>query len=153
MISIKVFKILLKKGLSIAFAESMTGGACAFEMIKNEGASKVIKGSLIAYSNEQKNMLLHIPLEEILTYGAVSNEVGMLMATKIAQIMNADIGVGITGNASLKYLSNQASQEVYIGIRIKERLYGYHEKYQGLTRLQAIKKTVKFVYQKLEENL
>jgi len=99
MISKKVFHQLTRKGLTIAFAESMTGGLVTYELIKNPGASKVIKGSMIAYSDEEKVNLLGISKDFIVKHSVVSKEVAIEMATRIQCQIISSIGVGITGNA------------------------------------------------------
>lgn len=54
MSSLSVLRKCLDKGLTMAFAESMTGGGACYEMIKNPGASKVVKGGMITYQEELK---------------------------------------------------------------------------------------------------
>ena len=153
MISKKTFQKLLKNGLTIAFAESMTGGLCAFEMIKNEGASNVIKGSLITYSDAQKIKWLDIKADEIKAHGVVSKEIAQQMAKQVRMLTDAHVGVSVTGYASLKSQTETQRLEAFIGIETKDLTDVYHIHLEGFSRLQAIKKTVRFVYEKLDEIL
>ena len=149
MISKKVFHQLVKKGLTIGFAESMTGGLMAYELIKNPGASKVIKGSIIAYSDEQKVNLLDISKDEIKKYPIVSKEIAIRMAIEIKHKIGASIGIGITGNAGPELQQGTDKQEVWIGISTDHQDVCYHLDLSGLSRIQAIRKAVRFTYEKL----
>ena len=149
MISKKVFHQLTRKGLTIAFAESMTGGLVTYELIKNPGASKVIKGSMIAYSDEEKVNLLGISKDFIVKHSVVSKEVAIEMATRIQCQIISSIGVGITGNAGPSLQEGTNKQEVWIGISTELHQYAYHLDLSGLSRIQAIRKAVRFTYEKL----
>jgi PncC family amidohydrolase len=149
MISTKVFHQLTRKGLTIAFAESMTGGLLSYEMVKNPGASKVIKGSILAYSDEQKVNLLGILKEEIEKYSVVSKEISIQMAIQVKHKIKSSIGVGITGNAGPSLQKGYDLKEVWIGISKEQCVEAYHLDLTGLSRIQAIRKAVRFTYEKL----
>jgi len=149
MISKKVFQQLTRKGLTIAFAESMTGGLATYELIKNPGASKVIKGSIVAYSDEQKVKLLGMPNDFIMHHSVVSKEVAIEMSTRIKEQMRSSIGVGITGNAGPSLQKGTDKQEVWIGISTDYHQVAYHLDLSGLSRIQAIRKATRFTYEKL----
>lgn len=140
MIEKKVYQQLLRNGLTIAFAESMTGGSLTYEMIKNPGSSKVLKGSIVAYNNAQKVKLLNINQSEIDQYSVVSEQVSRSMATSIRNIMGTDIGVGITGNAGPKIQDHTKNLEAWISIDFQGKVSSYNFEFCGLTRLEAIKK-------------
>lgn len=150
MISKYVYQELVKKGLTIAFAESMTGGALTYEMVKNPGASKVIKGSIVAYSNEQKMNLLQISKTDIDSYPVVSKEIASLMAKRIKKITGSSIGVGITGNAGPSFQENTYKQEAWLAIETDHHIETYHLNLENLTRLKAILKAVHFTYETLK---
>src|SRR5690606_28473150 len=138
---------LLNKGLTVAFAESMTGGAVTYELMKNPGASKVISGSIVAYSVKQKHNLLNMSLEDINKYGIVSKEVSMIMARKVKEIIGSDIGVGITGNAGPTLQENSNQKEAWISIFYKHETITLHINLEDSNRLEAIEKTVRFIYE------
>jgi PncC family amidohydrolase len=149
----KVFQKLLKNGLTIGFAESMTGGFSTYKLIQNPGASKVIKGSIIAYSDHEKVHLLGLDPLLLETLSSVSKEVSIEMAKSIQQLLNADIGVGITGNAGPSLQKGSHVHEAHIAIVYKQEVI--HEKIHlsNLSRLQSIRYTTEHVYQHLERLL
>jgi len=151
MISTDVFDLCTKNGLTIAFAESMTGGSLAYEMIKNPGSSKVISGSIIAYSVEQKMNLLRISEDKIKQHLIVSEVIAKEMATSVKSIMKSDIGVGVTGNAGPDKQENTRDLEVWIAIDFKGNMITRKVLFGNLTRLQAIKKTVHVTYEMLKD--
>jgi PncC family amidohydrolase len=151
MISTDVFDLCTKNGLTIAFAESMTGGSLAYEMIKNPGSSKVISGSIIAYSVEQKMNLLRISEDKIKQHLIVSEVIAKEMATSVKSIMKSDIGVGVTGNAGPDKQENTRDLEVWIAIDFKGNMITRKVLFGNLTRLQAIKKTVLVTYEMLKD--
>ncbi|MCF7930274.1 MAG: CinA family protein [Acholeplasmataceae bacterium] len=153
MIAQKVFEQCLANGLTIAFAESMTGGALAYEMIKNPGSSHVISGSIIAYNIEQKNKILGISLEDIKTYGIVSKHIAIEMATAVRKLMNTNIGVAVTGNAGPEKQESTSNLEAWIAIDFNGDVKAFNLKFNHLTRLEAIRKTVRLTYQKLNQSL
>ncbi|HPP06514.1 MAG TPA: nicotinamide-nucleotide amidohydrolase family protein, partial [Syntrophorhabdaceae bacterium] len=75
-----VANILKEKGLTIAVAESCTGGLIANRLTDVEGASKYFIAGFVTYSNESKSNFLNVPYELILKKGAVSHEVAYKMA-------------------------------------------------------------------------
>jgi len=90
---------LNKRNESIVFAESCTGGLLSSQITSVSGSSKVFKGSVIAYSNEIKNLLLNVPKELLNTYGAVSEEVAESMAIGVKNKLNSDWAISVSGIA------------------------------------------------------
>ena len=95
----RVFEQMLSKNLTLAAAESCTGGLLSKRMTDISGASQIFKGGTVVYSVESKEKLLGIEPKLIEEKGAVSAEVAGEMARNVRKILNADIGVGITGFA------------------------------------------------------
>ena len=93
------FTLLKEKQVTLAFAESCTGGEAAKRLTDLPGASTVFKGGVVTYTNEAKATLLGIDPDVINTEGAVSYEVAAEMAENIRSILKADIGIGVTGLA------------------------------------------------------
>ena len=93
------FALLKEKQVTLAFAESGTGGEAAKRLTDLPGASTVFKGGVVTYTNEAKTTLLGIDPDVINTEGAVSYEVAAEMAENIRAILKADIGIGVTGLA------------------------------------------------------
>jgi nicotinamide-nucleotide amidase len=94
-----VGEMLLEKGMTIAVAESCTGGLVAHRLTKIPGASRYLLCDVVAYSNESKQKILGVEKELIETYGAVSAEVVSAMSRGVRNISGADIGISTTGIA------------------------------------------------------
>lgn len=90
---------LVRKHLTLATAESCTGGLISHRLTNVSGSSAVFVGGVVAYSNEIKKSLLGVSESSLAQYGAVSNPVALEMATGVCKRLNSDIGVGITGIA------------------------------------------------------
>lgn len=90
---------LKKKNLSIATAESCTGGLLAHLLTNISGSSEYFERGVVTYSNISKIELLGIPKETIKEYGAVSEETAKAMAIGIKERSNVDIGISTTGIA------------------------------------------------------
>lgn len=90
---------LKKKNLSIATAESCTGGLLAHLLTNISGSSEYFERGVVTYSNISKIELLGIPKETIKDYGAVSEETARAMAIGIKERSNVDIGISTTGIA------------------------------------------------------
>lgn len=89
--------ILREKGLSIATAESCTGGYLAHLIAAVPGSSDYYLGGTIAYSNEVKINELEVPKNMLDEFGSVSEQVVIQMAKGIKNKLNADIGISLTG--------------------------------------------------------
>jgi len=94
-----VGKLLSERKLTIAIAESCTGGLIADRITNVSGSSEYFERGIIAYSNKSKVEELGVPLELISQHGAVSREVAEAMALGIRTRSNTDIGIAITGIA------------------------------------------------------
>ena len=86
-------------GLTIATAESCTGGLIASALTSVSGASLVLECGFVTYSNESKTQMLGVPANLIASKGAVSAEVARAMAEGALQRSKADIAVAVTGIA------------------------------------------------------
>jgi len=94
-----VGRMLTEKGLTIAVAESCTGGLIAHRLTNIPGSSKYLLCSVVAYSNESKHRILGVDKGLIKNYGAVSVEVARAMSEGVRRISGADIGISTTGIA------------------------------------------------------
>jgi PncC family amidohydrolase len=92
-------KILLKKKLTVAVAESCTGGLIAHTFTNIPGSSSYFLCGIVAYANLAKIRFLKISPDIIKEHGAVSKETAMAMAGNIKHLAQACIGVGVTGLA------------------------------------------------------
>jgi nicotinamide-nucleotide amidase len=95
----KVHNKLLLHKKTISLAESCTGGFVSSILTHIAGSSGYFLSSIVAYSNKSKEILLGIPAETIIKYGAVSSNIAKLMAENIRKKTNADFGLSVTGIA------------------------------------------------------
>ncbi len=99
MLEREVGELLKELGLTLAVAESCTGGLLAHRLTNIPGSSSYFIGGVVAYSNQVKTSLLGVSEETIKTKGAVSEETALQMARGVRELLKADIGIGITGIA------------------------------------------------------
>jgi nicotinamide-nucleotide amidase len=92
-------EMLINKKLTIATAESCTGGMVAAKLINYPGISSVFMDGAVTYSNEAKINRLGVSIETLDKYGAVSSEVASEMAKGIAKSAGTNIGISTTGIA------------------------------------------------------
>lgn len=94
-----VGNILMKKGYTLATAESCTGGYVSHLLTAIPGCSAWFAGSTVTYSYESKTRLLDVPQEVLISKGAVSEEVVRLMAENVRRRFSADCSVATSGVA------------------------------------------------------
>jgi len=90
---------LRKRKLTLAVAESCTGGLLGSRITDVPGSSDYFLGGVIAYQNEVKESLLRVPHEVIAAHGAVSAQTAEAMASGCWDLFKCDIAVSITGIA------------------------------------------------------
>ena len=94
-----VVKTLSDRGLTIACAETLTGGGITQALIRIPGSSRVLGFSAVVYSDRAKAEVLGISPETIRRFGAVSEETAREMAAGVAAAARADLGLAVTGVA------------------------------------------------------
>ena len=90
---------LLEEGVTLACAESCTGGELQKRVTDIPGASAALLGGVVVYTNEAKERLLGVPHELLEEKGAVSREVAAELARRVREKLGSGLGVGITGLA------------------------------------------------------
>jgi len=88
---------LIERGLTITTMESCTSGQVASLITDTEGASAILKGAFVTYSNEAK-VRQGVPAEIVDTYGVYSPQCAVAMAEACRAACEADIGIGVTGS-------------------------------------------------------
>ena len=143
-------KILTKKKLKIAFAESCTGGMLASEITSISGASKVFGLGLVTYSNQAKITVLKVNKSIIQKYGAVSQQCCEAMVKNLSKISKAQINVSITGVAG----PNGGTKKkpvglVYIGVKKNNKIFItknlFKEKSRKAIQKSTIRRTFKII--------
>ncbi len=94
-----VGRLLTKQGLTVAVAESCTGGLIGHRLTQVPGSSAYVDRGAICYSNRAKTDMLGVPIELIATHGAVSEEVAAAMARGIRERAGVSLGLSVTGVA------------------------------------------------------
>ena len=92
----KLTLLLIEKNMSITTMESCTSGQIASLITDTEGASAIMKGAFVTYSNEAK-LMQGVPQEVIDNYSVYSVQTAEAMAAASVRAYNADIGIGVTG--------------------------------------------------------
>jgi PncC family amidohydrolase len=90
---------LHSRGLTLATAESCTGGLVSDRITNISGSSEYFPGGIVAYSYEAKASLLGVSWETLNAHGAVSEETVLEMARGARKLFNANIGISISGIA------------------------------------------------------
>lgn len=119
--------LLTERGLSIAVAESLTGGALTAELVRIPGASLVLRGGVVAYQTELKHSLLGVDAALLAEHGAVHPEVAAQLARGVRQRLAvegwpADLGVATTGVAGPDPQDGQPVGTVHLGFAVGDRL-------------------------------
>lgn len=128
----QIKKLFIDKQLTLATAESCTGGLVASVITDISGSSTYYMGGVVSYSNESKIRLLHVSLQNIIDFGAVSESVVIEMAEGAARQFKTDIAISVsgimgpTGGTSLKPVGL-----VWIGIYDNGRSYARKYQFTG----------------------
>ncbi len=91
--------ICLSKKLTVATAESCSGGGVAAKLTAISGSSEYFLGSVVAYANSIKHKVLNVPKQNLTIYGAVSKETVSCMLQGVKQLMQSDYAVAVSGIA------------------------------------------------------
>ncbi|MEW6685747.1 MAG: competence/damage-inducible protein A [Candidatus Edwardsbacteria bacterium] len=129
-------RLLWQKKKTLAIAESCTGGLIGDRITNVPGSSNYFLGGVVAYSNEVKQKILGVPAEILRRYGAVSAQTAKKMAYGVRRLLNADIGLGITGIAGPSGSSNEKPIGlVYISLNTKEQYQVEWHKFLGTRKI------------------
>ena len=119
--TVELIERLTHRGLTVAIAESLTGGLLCAALTEVPGASAVIRGGVVAYATDLKASMLDVPHELLDTEGAVDADVALEMAAGVASKLGADIGISTTGVAGPEPQDGKAVGTVFIACVWGER--------------------------------
>ncbi len=108
----EVGKLLTERGMTLACAESCTGGLLAHRITNIPGSSVYFMGGVVAYSNGAKHSILAVQDNTLNVFGAVSEQVAAAMARGVRAALGAKIALGVTGVAG----PGGATEEKPIGL-------------------------------------
>lgn len=122
----EVITLLKQQELTIATAESCTGGSIAQQLTSFAGSSAYFKGSAITYATESKVNVLGVQQQTIDAYTVVSEEIACEMAKGAQKLFKSDIAVATTGNAGpLKGEAEAEVGTVCVALVIKDRVISF----------------------------
>ncbi len=132
----EVIRRLTRDGLTIAVAESLTGGLLVAELVAIPGASAVVVGGVVAYNTALKHSVLAVSEELLAARGAVHPDVAAQMATGVRTALAvagqpAHIGISTTGVAGPDPQDGQPVGTVFLGFAIGDRVTTQQRALQG----------------------
>lgn len=148
-----VAQLLTEQKMTLATAESCTGGSIAQQLTALPGASAYFMGSVISYATDTKVEVLHVPREIIDAHSVVSAEVAKAMAENVRQLLKSDFAIATTGNAGpTKGDSDAEIGTVYIAIASPNGIKA--EKFSmGNHRVRIVQKTVNKALELLQREI
>jgi len=140
------------KGLTLAFAESITCGLAATKLSSCIGTSDVLQASLVCYTPEAKMQLLNIEKTTIDRFTCESPEVTREMVNNLAKLVKADVYAALTGLASP---GGSESKEkpvgtVFFAVRFNDTTHAFRKLFRGTPseiKLKAAKEMYKLILQ------
>jgi nicotinamide-nucleotide amidase len=148
-----VAKLLVNNKLTLATAESFTGGKIAESITAVPGASQYFKGSVVSYATEAKINVLRVPREVVDKYSVVSAEVATAMAKGVRKLMKTDFAIATTGNAGpTKGDSQVAVGTIFIAID-GPKSHLVQEFQMGSNRERIVQKAVNKAFELLHKEI
>ena len=112
----RVHAALLARGLTVASAESLTGGALGDRLSSTPGASATYRGGVVSYATEVKQALLGVSDELVATYGVVSAQCARQMAEGVRALVGSDWALSTTGVAGPQLQEGKPAGTVHVGL-------------------------------------
>lgn len=148
--STQLISRLVSRGLTVAVAESLTGGLLVAELIAVPGASAVVNGGVVAYNTAVKASVLGVDAELLSTLGPVNPEVARQLAKNVRDRLavdgrSADMGIATTGVAGPESVGGAAPGVVFLGLSMGDvtlarelELHGSRQEIRASTVVAAI---------------
>lgn len=118
----EVVTTLTARGLTLATAESLTGGLLAARVVDVPGASAVLRGGVVAYATDLKHRLLGVDADLLAARGAVDADVAAAMARGVRERLGADVGVATTGVAGPDPQDGHPAGTVFVAVSLSPAL-------------------------------
>ncbi len=112
----RIVGLLTQRRLTVATAESLTGGLVCAALTSVPGASAVCRGGVVAYATDLKESLLGVPATLLAAHGAVHPEVAARMAEGVRERLGAAVGAATTGVAGPDPAEGKSPGTVHIAV-------------------------------------
>ena len=121
-----VVGLLRRQNLTLAVAESLTGGLVGARLTSVPGASDVLRGAVVSYASDVKYQLLDVPEGPVVNAAAAK-----AMASGVCNVLGSDVGLATTGVAGPSMQENQPVGTVYLGLAIDGQAEAHHVRLPG----------------------
>ena len=111
---------MAERKLTVACAESCTGGLVTSRLTDIDGSSRYVRGGVVAYATDTKRDVLGVSADILRKVGAIAAETAFAMADGVRRAMGSDIGVGVTGNVGTVGDENKPVGLVYVALTAKD---------------------------------
>lgn len=149
----EVVQKLIEKGITVATAESCTGGKIASAITDVPGSSSIFGYGMVTYSNDAKMKILGVKEETLKRVGAVSEETAYEMAEGLKKLSEADVAVSVTGIAGPGGGSElKPVGLVYMGLAYNNQVYVKKNQFSGdrdEVRNQTVAEAFRFIAEKV----
>ncbi len=123
------------RGWTVGSAESLTAGLFCAQIASCPGASVVLKGGIVTYWTEMKEVLLDVPAMLVEKFGVISRECARAMALNAQRIMDVDFAVSFTGNAGPDVMEEKPAGRVYCAIASRDgTVFDFRFQMDGMQR-------------------
>ena len=154
---VAVTHALERGGLTIAVAESCTGGLLGGALTEVSGASRYFMGGIIAYDNSIKEQILGVPADLLEQHGAVSHEVAAAMAAGVRKQLDTALGIAITGIAGPDGgTPNKPVGTTYVSLAARDAVITRHFHFHGeraANRTAAVQAALHLIIDYVEDTL
>ena len=157
----RVVKYMIARGVSFATAESCTGGLLAEKFTSVPGASAVFRGGVVSYTEDVKQRVLGVKESTLAEHTVYSPQVASEMSSGVMELMGSDASAGVTGIAGPSGGTKEKPVgTVYVSVRFKDseavsdlRLYeGYADTDRETIRLMTAQRTFEMLEKLLKES-
>jgi nicotinamide-nucleotide amidase len=132
----RLVALLIERGLSVAVAESLTGGGVTAELVTVPGVSAALRGGVVSYDTAIKHSVLGVDAGLLAENGPVHPEVARQMARGVRSVLavdgrDADVGLATTGVAGPGPADGHPAGTVWIGVSLGEREFAEQVRLEG----------------------
>lgn len=126
-----MIELATRDDVTVAVAESLTGGLVAAALTEVPGASAVVRGGVVAYASEVKVDLLSVPAATVATEGVVSDACARAMAEGVRELLGTDLGIATTGVAGPSEQEGKPVGTVFVAVASADGVWSTHLRLAG----------------------